>query len=160
MNLATMYGLVSQRLNEGASGPTYYPQAEIIARLNEAERCFILLTLGLEVTLPWTVPGAAPGAQNTFFRMLTVFPDWIVPLRITTPAGAKIRPARLETLSCLDPQWVASVGALGRYVALGADLVGVYQQPARPTVLQVTYARAPVPLVNDEIGRASCRERV
>jgi hypothetical protein len=144
-----MYGLVSQRLNEGASGPTYYPTAEIVARLNEAERFFILLTLGLEVTSPWVVPGFVPGTQNTFFRMLTVFPDWIVPLRITTAAGAKIRPARLEDLSCLDPQWIQSVGPLGRYVALGADLVGVYQQPAAATTLQVTYARAPVPLVND-----------
>jgi hypothetical protein len=146
MNLVGMAGLVNQRLNEGVSGYTYYPKAEIVLRLNEAERFFVLLTLGLETTVPATVTGTPP---NTFFRMLTGIPDWIVPLRITTTAGAKIRPARLEDLNGLDPQWMTSVGTIKRYVALGVDLVGIYQQPASPTVLNVTYARAPVALVLD-----------
>jgi hypothetical protein len=143
-----MYGLVNQRLNEGSTGYVFYPKPEIIAALNEAERLFILLTLGLETTATWTIPGSTPG-PNTFFRMLTVFGDWIAPLRITTAAGAKVRPARIEDLSCLNPQWMSSVGPLGRYVALGADLVGVYPQPAAATPVQVTYARAPVALAND-----------
>jgi hypothetical protein len=148
MQLSAMQGLVTQRLNEGSSGPTYYPTAEITAALNEGLRFFCLLTLGLEITAQWTIPAAGPNVQNTFFRMLTVFPDWIVPLRITTLAGAKIRPARMEDLSCLDPQWITSVGTLGRYVALGADLVAIYQQPKAATVVNVTYAQAPVPLAN------------
>ena len=144
MNLATMYGLVSQRLNEGGNqgGPTFYPTAEIIAALNEANRFFCLLTLGLEKTVPWAV---APG--TTFFHMLDLFSDWIVPLRITSDAGAKVRPARLEDLVSLEPQWVASPGAPARYTHVGADLVGIYKQPtAAGTILSVNYARAPLTL--------------
>ena len=139
-----MQGLVSQRLNEGANqgGPTLYPTAEITAALNEAYRFFVLLTLGLETTASWSVT-----ANATFFHMLTIFSDWIVPLRIATSAGAKVRPARLEDLASLDPQWVASPGTPVRYAHLGADLLALYQQPASGgTTLKVTYARAPLTL--------------
>ena len=149
MNLGTMATLVSQRLNEGQSGPTYYPKAEIVAAIGEAERMFVLLTLGLEVTLPWTIPVALPGVQNTWFHMLPVFPDWIVPLRLTSLAGSKIRPARMDELTSLDSQWPVSIGTPKRYVFRGVDLVGIYQQPAAATTVNVTYARAPVALVND-----------
>lgn len=146
MNLQLMYELVSQRLNEGTNqgGPTLYPVLEIIAALNEAYRFFVMLTLGLEKTVAWTVPAA-----TTFFHMLTVsgdqFADWIVPLRITTTTGAKVRPARLEDLNSLDAQWISSPGAPYRYAHVGADLLALYQQPAGSgTVLNVTYARAPL----------------
>ncbi len=146
MNLGTMQGQVSQRLNEGQTTPTYYPTAEITNRLNEAERFFILLTLGLEITSPWTVPAYVPGTLP-FFHMLGTFPDWIVPLRIASVAGAKIRPARGEELFGLDPQWVNLPGAIQRYMTAGTDLVGLSYPPKAATVLNVTYARAPVPLV-------------
>ena len=140
-----MYGLVSERLNEGATGPVAYPIPEIIARLNEAYRFFVLLTLGLETTQPWNVP-----VSQTFTHMLSVFPDWIAPLRLATAAGAKVRPARLEVLASLDSAWIASPGTPQRYIHLGADFLGVYQQPASAgTVLNVTYVRAPKTLVLD-----------
>ena len=142
-----MYTLVSQRLNEGTNqgGPTFYPTAEITAALNEANRFFCLLTLGLETTVLWAVPAA-----TTFFHMLGIFSDWIVPLRITSAAGAKVRPARLEDLVALDPQWIASPGAPVRYAHLGADLVGLYRQPATGgVILYVNYARAPLTLAAD-----------
>ncbi len=120
-----MYALVSQRLNEGQVGPTFYPTGEIIAALNEANRLFCLLTLGLEKTATWNVPSGA-----TFFHMLGFFPDWIVPLRITTVGGAKVRPSRFEDLSSLDSQWISSPGAPYRYAAMGADFLALYQQPA------------------------------
>jgi hypothetical protein len=150
MNLSTMQTLVSQRLNEGQTAPTYYPAAEIAAALNEAQRFFILLTLGLEATSPFTVPGFAPGSPNTFFHMLSFFPNWIVPLRITTTAGAKVKPARGDELFGLNPQWVSSVGPIQRYMTSGADLLGLCNQPAAATVLNATYARAPVALVNPD----------
>lgn len=142
-----MYGLASQRLNEGANqgGPTFYPTAEITAALNEGYRFFCLLTLGLEKTVAWTVPNA-----TTFFHMLDVFSDWIVPLRITTVAGARVRASRLEDLCSLDSQWLASPGAPYRYVHQGADLLALYQQWASGTnILNVTYARGPVTLSGD-----------
>jgi len=141
-----MYALVSQRLNEGfgAGGPTFYPTVEIVAALNEAQRVFVLLTLGLETTVPWVVPAA-----TTFFHMLVTFPDWVVPLRIATTAGAKVRPGRFSELWSLDSQWPQSPGAPNRYVHAGADLLAVYGQPAAPVTLNVTYARCPAPLVLD-----------
>jgi hypothetical protein len=135
---------VSQRLNEGGT-PVFYTAAEINAALNEANRFFVLLTLGLETTAPWAV-----AAATTFTHMLTVFSDWIAPLRIATSAGAKVRPATLADLASLDANWISSPGSPQRYVALGADFLGLYQQPAAAgTTLKVTYARAPVALVLD-----------
>ncbi len=135
---------VGQRLNEGAA-PVFYPAAEIDAALNEAQRFFVLLTLGLEITSTWTVTAA-----TAFFHMLGVFSDWICPLRITDSTGAKVRPATLEDLAALDPNWRTSPGAPVRYASLGADLVGIYQQPAGGgTVLSVTYAQAPATLAAD-----------
>lgn len=154
MQLSTMYGLVSQRLNEGfgAGGPVFYPTLEIVAALNEAQRFFCLLTLALEKTTAWSVPSG-----TTFFRMLQlttggnlIFPDWIVPLRITTTAGAKVRPGRLDDLSSLDSQWMAQPGAPYRYAHLGADLLAIYGQPAAGgTTLNVTYARSPLVMAAD-----------
>jgi hypothetical protein len=135
---------VSERLNEGATGPVFYPKGEIVAGLNEAQRFFVLLTLGLEQTAPWSVTAA-----TTWFHMLTVFADWLVPLRMADSTGAKIRPARIEDLTALDAGWVSSAGAPARYAALGADLVGIYKQPAAGATLTVTYARAPAALVSD-----------
>lgn len=141
-----MYGLVSSRLNEafGAGGPVSYPTLEIVAALNEAQRFFCLLTLVLETTQPWTVP-----VNTTFYRMLTIFTDWIVPLRITTQAGAKVRPGRLEDLSSLDSLWMAQPGDPYRYASLGADLLALYRQTATGTTLNVTYARCPLTLAAD-----------
>jgi hypothetical protein len=138
-----MQSRVTARLNEAASGPVYYPTAEITAALNEANRFFALLTLGLEKTVPWVV---APGTLFTHMLQVSGFADWIVPLRIASTTGAKIRPARLADLGSLDANWLASPGPPTRYVSLGADLVGLYSQPTASTTLNVTYARAPAGL--------------
>ena len=142
-----MVARVSQRLNE-ASGPGFYPRSEIVAALNEAHRFFVLLTLGLETTAAWTIP---PQTSLTAYHMLGTFPDWIVPLRVTTSTGAKVRPARLEDLAGLDSGWMATTTTADptRYVALGADLVVPYPLPLNGSTLQVTYARAGLPLAND-----------
>lgn len=149
MQLSDMTGRVSQRLAEGAIGPTFYPLAEIVAAINEAQRFFVLLTLGLEKTSTWSVPAFGANGSVPFFHMLQYFTDWIVPLRIATSGGAKVRPSRLEELTSLDSQWWNAPGAPSRYAALGADFLALYKQPAASgTVLSVTYARGPVALVN------------
>jgi len=129
---------VGQRLNEIT--PTHYPASEIDAAINEAQRLFCLLTLALETTASWT-------PAVTFTHMLTVFSDWIAPLRIATAAGAKIRPVKLIDLAALDPAWPSASGAIERYNFSGVDLVAVY--PTAGTALSVTYARSPLPLVGD-----------
>lgn len=143
MQLSDMRNRVSQRLNEGGS-PVFYPAAEITAALNEALRFFCLLTLGLEKTASWTVT-----AGTVWQHMLTVFADWITVLRITDSSGAKVRPATLEELAALDPGWVSSPGTIQRYVSVGADFIGLYQQSVADQTLQVTYARAAAALVLD-----------
>jgi hypothetical protein len=145
MNLAAMVTRVSERLNEGATGPVSYPGSEIVAALNEANRFFCLLTLALETTQPWSLDAA-----TTFYHMLTVFPDWLVCLRMTDAAGRKVRPARIEDLTALDAGWRSAAGDPVRYCSLGADLVAIYRQPADlGTTLQVTYARAPLVMAAD-----------
>jgi hypothetical protein len=142
-----MTGRTSQRLAEANSGPVFYPLSELIAGLNEAQRFFVLLTLGLEKTATWAVPAYNPAAP--FYHMLQYFTDWIVPLRITTTAGAKVRPRRLEDLTARNPTWWNSPGTPDAYVALGADFLGLNNQPANlGTNLLVTYARAAVVLTN------------
>jgi hypothetical protein len=145
-----MYNLVSQRLNEGVSGPAFYPISEITAALNEANRFFCLLTLGLETTNTWNVPSYSSNGNSPFFHMLTFFPSWIVPLRITTATGMKVRPTSIEGLAMRDSGWNNSPGAPTRYSSSGADFVGLYQQPAAgSTLLNVTFARQPLALIND-----------
>lgn len=144
-----MVARVSQRLAEGQSGPVFYPRAAIVGGLNEGLRFFTLLTLGLEQVAEWTVTPA-----TTWFHMLDLLPDWICPLRITTQSGAKVRPARMDELTALDPGWISSAAAADqpptRYAALGADLLALYKQPpGAGIVLNVTYARSPVTMVSD-----------
>ena len=138
MQLSDMQALCSQRLNEAAA-PVFYPDDEITRALNEADRTFCLLTLALETTAAFT-----PTA--TFTHMLGPFPDWLVPLRIATFGGAKVRPCRFNDLWGLDSNWPAASGPTTRYVAAGGDLVAVY--PFQSATLNVTYARAPVAMVN------------
>lgn len=80
--------------------------------------------------------------------MIGVFSDWMVPLRIANAAGARVRPAQLQDLHSLDPHWQASPGVPVRYVFVGCDFLGLYQQPVATTPLNVTYVRAPIALVN------------
>jgi hypothetical protein len=70
-------------------------------------------------------------------------------MRITTTTGAKVRPSTLEELTSLDSQWIKSAGDPYRYAVAGADLLGVYNQPAAGATLNVTYARAPVALASN-----------
>jgi hypothetical protein len=132
-----MQAIVSQRLAEGA-GALFYPASEINAGLNEAQRVFVMLTLCIEKTAPWTIP-----ADTTFTHMLTVFPDWIAPLRLVDADGAKIRPSRLSDLWALDSQWPGAKGAPERYAAMGSDLLALYRTPQGPTPVTVQYAGAP-----------------
>lgn len=145
MQLLDVVNQASQRLNEGQTGPVFYPKSELIAAANEGQRLFVLLTLCLEITAPWNVPAA-----TTFTHMLSVFSDWICPLFVSNSEGGKIRPGRLDDLTALDAGWLNAAGSVVRYSSVGSDLFAVYRQPAMAgTVLNVKYARGPKPLIND-----------
>jgi hypothetical protein len=148
MQLSDLETRVSQRLAEGQTGPVFYPQSQIQGALNEGLRLWVLLTLGLEQVAQWTIP-----PNTTFFHMLAYLADWIVPLRITTASGAKIRPAKIQDLKALDQNWIASPLPAdtppSRYGRAGADLLWFYGQPSGAgIVVNVTYARAPVTMAS------------
>ena len=141
MTAGDMVARCQQRLNEdpAVTTPVYYPASEVLSALNRAQRMFVLLTLCLETTVTFVATGA------TFYFMRTIFPDWMVPLRISTAAGARVRPTRLAELDALDSGWQANAGIAWRYAALGFDFLALYQQQSAP--LTVTYARAPLGMV-------------
>jgi hypothetical protein len=137
-----MEARVSQRLDEGISGATYYTSTEVVDALNEAYRFFVFLTLGLETTAPFAL-----SAGTVWYHMLSTFADWIVPLRILLPNGAEVREATLSELDSLDQNWLNTAGTPARHAHVGIDLLAVYPQPAAGNVsLQVTYAQAPATL--------------
>jgi hypothetical protein len=140
LTLGQMQTLVSQRLNE-AAGAVFYPVAEIAAALNEANRLLCLMTFCVERTASW-----ATTANGVFYRMVPIFADWLAPLRIQTPDGAKVRPTRLSGLWAIDAQWPVVAGFPRRYAAMGGDLVAIY--PHSAVALTVRYAAAPAALVN------------
>lgn len=144
VQLVEMQTRLSQRLNEGVSGPVFYPTSELTAALNEAQRFFCLLTLCLEQTSDWSVTYSA---NNPSHNMLTIFSDWITPLRIQTAGGAKVRPAEIEDLNALDSQWWTSTATPSRYAMRGMDFLLLYGHFAGAgNHLTATYARAPVAL--------------
>lgn len=130
-----------QRLHEdpAVTTPVYYPFPEVLSALNRGQRLLVLLTLCLEKTVTFAATGA------TFYSMRTYFQDWMLPLRVSTVAGARVRPARLAELDALDSGWQANAGVTTRYGALGFDFFVCYPQSAMSLV--VTYAQAPPAMV-------------
>lgn len=130
-----------QRLDEdpAITTPVYYPYAEVLAALNRAQRLFVLLTLSLETTVTFDATG------ETFYSMRTFYQDWMLPLRVSTTAGVRVRPSRLADLDALDSGWQSNSGPTTRYVSLGFDFLAAYPQSTMPLV--ITYAQAPPALV-------------
>lgn len=118
----------------------HYTPTEILARLNECQRLFVLLTLCLETTANFALTGAAR------YHMLDTFSDWIVPLRFRNALGNKVRPSRLADLAALDSDWSIQAGVPTRYAHTGFDLLSVYKQ--NTSTVPITYARSPIDLLS------------
>lgn len=123
---------------------TYYTPHEVLVALNRVYRLMVFLTLCLETNTTFTWTGGTATIQ-----MLSIFSDWILPLRLRLPSGAKIKPGNFAALAALDGNWIASPGTPSRYALGGFSLLGLYHQPAIDTTLSVTYARMPAALVLD-----------
>ena len=139
-------GDLQTRTQERIGGGTFYGAAPIISALNQAQRLFCLLTLCLETTAPFTL-----SAATRFYRALSVFPDWLMPLRvrIASPGGTKVIPSRLQDFDAADMRWQSAIGLPAHYDCLGCDFLAFDRVPATAgTLLEITYAQAPVPLVN------------
>jgi hypothetical protein len=143
MQASDMVRRVLERLDQPGGG--YYTTGEALAAINEGIRFFTLLTLGLEAEVTFPL-----NANTAFYHMQSSIADWLLPLRVRLAGGPFLRPARIEELDCLDAGWQSSAGTPSRYLALGFDFFGVYQQPAdNSQSLRITYARSPLPLAAD-----------
>ena len=116
---------------------------EIMAAINEGQELFSWLTLCLEAIAPITLP-----ASTTFGMIRATLPDFLVPLRLSI-GGARVKPATPAELDALDDSWQNRVGVPGFYFTWGFNFYAVTPQPANDTVSQLTYARAPLQLVDD-----------
>jgi hypothetical protein len=149
MQLSDMAGRVLARLDQ-PSGGAYYTHPEAVSALNEAQRFFAFLTLGVQKS---ALVQIALAAGNPTIRMLPLATDWLLPLRVSVQGGAQLRPARLEDLDALDSNWqnqpATQTLPLARYAALGFDLVAFYPQPAAGTWINFTYAATPAPMAAD-----------
>ncbi len=133
-----------ERLDEDTSGGGYFSASEVAGALNEGQRMFVLLTLCLESN-----GTQALDAGVSFYRMLNVFADWLLPLRVRVhgTGGQKLDPSRLQDLTALNPAWENEAGTPARYSHLGLDLVAIHKRPsASGTSLDWTYARMPAKL--------------
>lgn len=117
----------------------HYTVREAQNWLNAAQRLFVLMTLCLETTVTLTIAGNSAVTR----RMLTVYADWLVPLRVRISGSAKLKPSRLADLAALDNSWTDHPGSLTRYCHSGFDLLSLYKQPTADTDLSITYARGP-----------------
>lgn len=145
MTLTQLQDRVLSRLGEDRSADAvnrYYTDAEAATWINAAQRLLVLLTLCLESTQSFTL-----SSNTCFYRMLTLFDDWMLPLRLRW-AGGKITAARLSDLAALDAAWSISPGDPQKYALVGFDLLAIYQQPTEAVVTSLTYARCPAVLVN------------
>ncbi len=145
-----MASRVLARLDQPSTG-SYYTHGETVSALNEAQRFFCFLTLGYQKTLTAAIQMLA---GNPTVRMLTIFGDWLVPLRVNIHGGAQLRPVRLADLDSLDADWqnvaATTSSPVARYAALGFDLLALYPQPQTAAVnFDFTYAASPPPMAAD-----------
>lgn len=147
MTLLDLETRTFQRLDEDTSGGGYFSASEVANALNEGQRLFALLTLCLETTGTQALAAATPT-----YRMLTVFPDWFLPLRVRVSGagGAKLAPCTLSDFDALNPAWQNEAGTPERYAHLGFDFVALHKRPTLTgTSLDWTYAKTPARMVSE-----------
>lgn len=123
---------------------TYYTGNEVRHALNAAANLFALLTLCKEKTASFTTTAA-----GCFHVVSLQLSDYIVPLRVTTAAGARIRPATIHELDGLASDWRATAGTPTRYIAMGYDMLALTPQYAGATAIRITYAATPTAMAAD-----------
>ena len=141
MTLSELQTRTLQRLDEDTGGAGYFSGSDVTSALNQGQRLFALLTLCLE-----TQDTQSLDAAVSTYRMLTVFPNWLLPLRVRVngTGGAKLAYASLTEFDALNPAWQNEAGTPERYAHLGFDFLAIHPRPADGSVeLDWTYARCP-----------------
>lgn len=142
MTLSELQRRTLTRAGEDPDAPRYFTAPMAVAALNRAQRLFVLRSLAVERSASFTLTAA-----TTWFHVRTQLADFLQPLRLDY-ATTRLRPARLSELDALDAGWQASAGDPQRYSLAGLDLLAVYRQLAAGGTLTVTYAAAPVRLID------------
>jgi hypothetical protein len=132
-----------KRLDQDPAAPVYFTKAEVLNALNKGQRLFAFATLCLERSVSLTL---TPGTAFYAGALTALDAAYLIPVRVTNSAGAKVLPATIEQLHALDDQWRSNRGAATHYGCHGFDLL--YVRGSGDT-LTVTYARMPATLVND-----------
>lgn len=135
---------VLERLDDNLAAPEFTTADEVRAALNEAQDLAALLTLSLEQTADVTIPAASP-----FFLIRAQLPDFLVPLRMEI-ANRRVEASTLAEMDALESSWQGSAGTPARYATLGFSLFAVTPQPASDTLVRLTYARSPIPMIGDD----------
>ena len=145
MTTAELISRTTTRLGDDPALPVgYYSRSEILVALNQVYRMMAFFTLCLETTVTFSLQ-----ANTAYYKMLSTYADWILPLRIRLASGAKLRPCRLADLAALDASWSTTAGTPERYALEGFDLLAVYKRPTATTSTSIVYARTPVALALD-----------
>lgn len=138
LTLTELRARLYERLDDDG---TRWSPAEVIVALNAALNVWAYLTLCIERTVSFMLTGG-----QCFHSIAAQVSDFIVPLRLTTASGARIRPATFHELDGLSNTWRATAGTPTRYVQAGYDLIAVTPQYAVDTAVRLTYAAAPTAL--------------
>jgi len=153
VNVSQISGLILAQIDDptGASmAPATPPNTtppEVLAAVNEGQNLAAWLTLCLEKTASFPLgPSYSLDVNGCFYLPRPVLTDFLVPLRVTF-AGARLRPATFAALEDANSAWEATGGTPVRYVAQGFNLLAV--TPQTTGIAQMTYARCPVPLIQD-----------
>jgi len=135
-----------RQLDEDIDGGVFYRRHEVLGALNEAQRLFCLATLCLEADA-----SLALTADTSFYHLLSSFPKFLVPLRVTVAnSGAKVRPANFDSFDSLSETWLTDAGDPKYYDVVGVDLLAITPRPAQVgTTLTIHYASAPDELAAD-----------
>lgn len=138
MDFLTLQTRLIERLGE-PSTPVYWELSEIKLALNKANRFFCLLTLCVERSASFNLTAA-----QAFYTVSSQLSDFLVPLRVTTSAGARLQPYTLHELNLESDTWRATAGTPTRYMQQGYDLFAISPQPAGAgTSLLIRYAASP-----------------
>jgi hypothetical protein len=141
MDFLALQTRLIERLDESAT-PTYWTLAEVKEALNKSVRFFALLTLCVERQASFNL-----SAATAFYAISSQLTDFLVPLRVTTSAGARLLPYKLHELNMESDTWRSTPGTPTKYAQAGYDLLAISGQPAGGgTSLLIRYAAAPATL--------------
>ena len=135
---------ILERIDDDPDDPSSATEAEVIAAIQEGQELMALLTLCLETTATLTLAASTP-----FASMRGTFPNFLVPLRMQI-GGVRVRPATLADLDSLNDAWQSTAGTPTRYGTAGFNFFWVTPQPTVSTDADLTYAKSPAPMVQDD----------